>query len=101
MAENEKASEIKEYAGGWISERKNTDVPTFLKFAYVVITLGCVGYCIRFMNGVIGDTDRGRLVEELNRATQGSNAFMYIVAALGLIAGVSVAVFAFRKFHED
>lgn len=93
--------DIKDYAGGWITERKNTDVPTFLKFAYIVITLGCVGYCIRYMNGVLNDTDRGRLVEQLNQATYGSNTFMYIVAALALICGLAVTVFAFKKFHED
>lgn len=97
MADNE----IKDYAGGWISERKGTDVPTFLKFAYIVITLGCVGYCIRFMNGVLNDSERARLVEQLNQATYGSNAFMYIVAAMGLIAGLVVIAFAFKKFHED
>ena len=97
MADNE----IKDYAGGWITERKNTDVPTFLKFAYIVITLGCIGYCIRFMNGVLNDSERGRLVEQLNQATQGSDAFMYFVAALGLIAGLAVIVFAFKKLHED
>ena len=101
MAENEKTSEIKEYAGGWISERKNTDVPTFLKYAYIVITLGCVGYAIRFMNGAVGDTERGRLVEQFNQVTQHSNLFMYIVAAMALLCGLAVAVFAFRKFHED
>lgn len=94
---NNKPSGIKEYAGGWITERKGTDVPTFLKYAYIVITLGSVGYAIRFMNGVAGDTDRGRLVAELNRMTLHSDAFMYFVAALALVCGLATAVFAFRK----
>jgi hypothetical protein len=37
----------------------------------------------------------------MNRATEGSDAFMYIVAALALICGVTIVVFAFRKFHDD
>ena len=101
MADNEKASEIKEYAGGWITERKGTDLPGFLKYAYIVIILGCLSYILRFMNGVVGDTDRGQLVEQMNRATEGSNTFMYIVAALALICGVAIINFAFRKFHDD
>ena len=33
---NEPAKEaIHEYADGWITERKGTEVPTFLKFAYI------------------------------------------------------------------
>ena len=30
-------SNLKDYAGGWIMEREGTDIPTFLKFAYIVI----------------------------------------------------------------
>ena len=101
MAENEKKPEIKEYAGGWITERKGTDLPAFLKYAYIVIVLGCLSYCVRFMNGVVDDSDRGRLVAEMNRHTLGSDAFMYIVALLALLCGVGVISFAFRKYHED
>jgi len=59
-----------------------------------------VGYCIRYMNGVLGDTDRGRLVAQFNSMTEGSDAFMYLVAGLGLVCGLLTARFAFRKFHE-
>ena len=31
---DDKQDEVKEYADGWITERKGTDVPTFLKIAY-------------------------------------------------------------------
>ena len=34
-------TKIKEYADGWITEREGTDIPTFLKFAYIVIAGGC------------------------------------------------------------
>ena len=30
-------NELKEYAGGWITERKGTDIPGFLKLAFPVI----------------------------------------------------------------
>ena len=35
----EKKSELKEYADGWITERKGTEIPGFLKLAYPVIVL--------------------------------------------------------------
>jgi len=101
MAENEKPSDTKDYAGGWITERKGTDLPACLKYAFIVIVLGAVAYCIRFMNGVVNDSDRGRLVAEMNRYTEGSDAFMYIVVLLALICGVAIVSFAFRKYHED
>ena len=45
---------IKEYAGGWITEREGTDVPPFLKLAYIVIAGGCLAYFFLYMNGEIG-----------------------------------------------
>lgn len=40
MAETQTQQEIKEYADGWITERKGTDVPAFLKLAFI-LWLGC------------------------------------------------------------
>ena len=42
--EKNEQPEIKEYADGWITEKKGTDAPIFLKIAYIVISLGCVSY---------------------------------------------------------
>ena len=41
---SDEKKELKDYAGGWITERKGTDVPGFLKLAFPVIGLGCVAY---------------------------------------------------------
>ena len=101
MTNKNQTPEIKEYAGGWITERKNTDVPGFLKYAYIVIVFGCISYAISYMNGVLDESERGLLVEQMNQATQHSNAFMYLVALLAVICGVSVIVFAFRKLKHD
>jgi len=101
MPKDESPPELKDYAGGWISERKGTDVPTFLKYAYIVIVLGCVSYAVRYMNGVTGESGRGELVTQFNQATQHSDAFMYVVAALALVAGILVVRFAFKKVHLD
>jgi hypothetical protein len=93
--------ELKEYAGGWMTERKGTDAPTFLKLAFPVIGLGCVAYLILYMNGEVNNAERGALVQQFNRATESSPGLMYTVAALGLIYVVAVILFAIRKFHED
>lgn len=101
MSNEDQNLDIKEYAGGWITERKHTDVPGFLKYAYIVIFLGCIAYAVRYMNGVLDGSDRGLLVQELNQATQHSDLLMYFVALLALVCAVSVVLFAFKKLHQD
>lgn len=93
--------EIKEYADGWITERKGTEVPTFLKVAYIFIIGGAATYLIIFMNGEVNHSDRGALVQAFNAATQSSPALMYAVAALIVVYLVILISFVFRKFHED
>jgi len=96
----EKPEEIKEYAGGWITERKGTDVPGFLKLAFPIIGLGCCAYFLLYMHGETKHADRGALVQKLNEATQGSDALMYAVTAMALAFVVIVVSFAIRKSHE-
>ncbi|MCW5976464.1 MAG: hypothetical protein KIT09_00225 [Bryobacteraceae bacterium] len=100
MPDKQDSVEVKEYAGGWISERKNTDVPGFLKLSYIVIAAGCIAYFFLYMNGEVTHSTRGRLVEQLNSATQGSDAFMYVVTAMAVVFAVIVVRFAFKKRHE-
>lgn len=100
MSDNNK-QEIKEYADGWITERKGTEVPTFLKVAYIFIIGGCATYLIVFMNGEVNHADRGALVQAFNAATHSSPALMYAVAALIVVYLVILISFVFRKFHED
>jgi len=94
-------SEIQQYADGWISERKGTGVPTFLKFAYIVILLGVIGYFFLYMNGEVNHATRGALVRQFNQATQSSPAFMYMVTGMVAIYAVIVVVFAFKAVHKD
>lgn len=101
MAETKPSNEIRNYADGWITEKKGTDVPTFLKFAYIVIAGGCLAYFLIFMNGEVDHATRGALVRQLNAATHSSSGFMYFVAALIAIFAIVVFKFAFSKFHED
>jgi len=98
---NKPETEIQEYADGWITERKGTGVPTFLKFAYIVIAAGVIGYLFLYMNGEVNHSDRGALVRQLNQATQSSPAFMYAVIAMVAIFAVIVVAFAFKAVHKD
>jgi SNF family Na+-dependent transporter len=98
---NKPQEEIKEYADGWITERKGTDVPMFLKVAYIFIIGGAVTYFIIFMNGEVNHSERGVLVQAFNAVTQSSPGLMYAIAAIIAIYFIIVISFVFRKFHED
>lgn len=100
MAESKPGQDIKEYADGWITERKHTDVPAFLKFAYLVIAFGCIGYGVIYMNGEQSHATRGPLVQQFVAATSTANGLMYFVAALCLVFAVVLAMFAFGKEHD-
>jgi hypothetical protein len=100
MDENNEKDELKEYADGWITERKGTDAPIFLKAAFVVIPIGALIYFLVYMNGETFHSDRGPLVQAFNKVTGTADGFMYFVAALILIYAVTLIAFAFRKFKE-
>jgi hypothetical protein len=101
MADNQENMEIKEYADGWITERKGTDVPTFLKYAYIVIVGGCLVYLVMFINGETGHAERGPLVQLFNQVSPSANGLMYFVTAIGVVYAIILVSFAFKKFHED
>lgn len=100
MSDNK--NDIKDYAGGWITERKNTEAPAFLKVAFPVIGLGCTAYLFLYMNGEVSHADRGALVQAFNKATTAADGLMYLVIALALVFVVSVVLFAARPSkHEE
>ena len=90
-------TKIKEYAGGWITEREGTQIPPFLKLSYIVIAAGCLAYFLLFMYGETSHPDRGVLVQALNAATQASAGLMYAVAGMIVVFGVIVVAFSFGK----
>jgi hypothetical protein len=90
-------TKIKEYAGGWITEREGTQIPGFLKLAYIVIAGGCLAYFLLFMYGEVNHPDRGALVQALNAATQASAGLMYAIAAMIVVFGLIVVAFSFGK----
>ena len=96
-----KSPKIKEYADGWITEREGTDVPTFLKFAFIVITAGALTYFLAYMYGETSHADRGQLVRAMNAATESSSGLMYAIAAMIAVFAVIVVVFSFGKSHGE
>jgi len=102
MSDEKKGHEdLKEYADGWKTERKGTDAPGFLKLVIPIIGLGCTAYLVAQMYGDTGHATRGPLVQQFNTATKTNPALMYGIAAMALIYVAIVAIFAFRKPHED
>jgi len=91
---------IKEYAGGWITEREGTSVPGFLKLAYIVIAGGAFAYFLIYMYGEVDHPDRGVLVRAMNAATEASAGLMYAIAAMIVVFGVIVVLFSFGKSHD-
>jgi len=95
-------SELKEYAGGWITERKESEIPGFLKLAFPVIVIAVLVYLVLFMNGEVKHSTRGMLVQQLNAVTGNANTFMYIVGAIIAIYAVILLAFVFGKQkHEE
>lgn len=102
VVDKSKASnEIKSYADGWMTERKGTEIPAFLKVAYILIACGGLAYFLIYMNGEVNHSTRGALVRQFNSVTQSSPGLMYFVAALIAIFAIITVKFAFGKFHED
>jgi hypothetical protein len=97
----EPSKKLKGYADGWINEREGTDVPTFLKFAFIVIASGALTYFLVYMYGEVNHPDRGQLVRAMNAATEASGTLMYAIAAMIVIFGVILVVFSFGKSHGE
>ena len=92
---------LKDYADGWMQERKGTDAPGFLKLAFPIIGLGCTAYLVLQMYGDVNHTTRGTFVQQFNKVSQTNPIFSYTIAAMALIYVVIVAKFAFSKPHKD
>jgi len=95
-------SELHEYAGGWITERKGTRIPGFLKLAFPIIGVAMIAYLVLFRNGEIDHATRGALVQQLNAVTGNANGFMCMVGALIAVYLVILLAFLFKKSgHEE
>ena len=96
----ESKEDLKEYAGGWMTERKGTDAPPFLKAAVAVIGLFCTGYLVVYMNGEINHPERGDLVKQFNTVSKSADGLMYFIAGLTFIYVCVVVAFAVKAFKE-
>jgi len=96
----ENKSELTEYAGGWITERKGTGIPGFLKLAYPIIVIACAAYLFIYMNGEVTHSTRGSLVQQLNAVTGNANTFMYVVLALIAAYVVVLLAFLYKKSNH-
>jgi hypothetical protein len=92
---------VKDYAGGWITEKKGTDVPGFLKLAFPIIGLGGTAYLVLYMNGEQGHAERGPLVKRFVDMTSSADSLMYFVALLAFLFVICVVMFAFGKSHQE
>ena len=101
MADEQTHREVKDYAGGWITEKKGTEVPGFLKLAFPIIGFSAASYLLLYINGDVGNADRGPLIQQFDRVTGDANGFMYIVALLAFAFVGTVVMFAFRKSPHD
>ncbi len=66
MSDTTDKGDIHELAGGWITERKGTPVPGFLKLTYVGFCAFGLIYLFSYMAGEVNHATRGPLVKQLN-----------------------------------
>lgn len=100
MEDKQENNEIKEYADGWITERKGTDAPGFLKVAFIIIPLGALTYLFFYMNGETFHSERGTLIQAFNKVTGTANGFMYLVGGMIIIYAIFLIMFALKKFRD-
>jgi hypothetical protein len=93
--------ELKDYAGGWLTERKGTDIPGFLKLAFPIIGVCTALYIVVQMMGDVDHATRGPFVRQFNKVSVTSPGFQYFVFALAAIYVAVLLVFTYRKFKED
>jgi hypothetical protein len=93
---------IHELAGGWITERKGTPIPGFLKLAYVGFSLFGLYYLFAYAKGEVGHETRGPLVQQMNAAIGDPSAAW--IGFLAVLIGLFVAGllwFALLRKGED
>lgn len=100
---NEKQSdqgEVHEIAGGWITERKKTPIPGFLKMAYVGFCLFGLTYLWRYWSGETTHSTRGPLVEQFNQASQAPADWWHILLSI-LLAGFVGGLLWFALIRKE
>jgi hypothetical protein len=99
MSENK---DIHELAGGWITERKGTPIPAFLKLTYVGFCLFGLVYLYRYWAGEVAHDTRGPLVQAQNQIMQTPGAAWHAVIYVCLAAFATLlAWYVFFRRSED
>ena len=93
--------DLKEYAGGWLTERKHAPTPLFLKLAFPVIGVFSTCYLVMQMYGDVNHATRGKFVQEFIKTSQTSPGLQYAVTALVALYVVIMTVFTYSTFKED
>jgi hypothetical protein len=89
MSETQKEQgELHELAGGWITERRGTPIPGFLKLAYVGFSVFGLAYLFQYAMGEVDHATRGPLVQQFNAITDKPSSLW--LGALAVIIGLFV-----------
>lgn len=99
---NQVQGPVHEIAGGWITERKGTPVPLFLKLTYIGFCLFGLYYLFAYWQGETGHATRGALVRLFNQSAQlpPMGWIVFLGAVLGLYV-IGLLWYAFTAKEED
>lgn len=101
MSAKQDHGELHELAGGWITERKGTPVPGFLKLTYVGFCAFGLVYLVLYAAGEVGHATRGPLVQQLNALTgQPGMAWFGLLAVLLVAFAAGLLTYALRGREE-
>lgn len=100
--QNNPQAPVHELAGGWITERKGTPIPLFLKLTYIGFCLFGLYYLFAYAQGETGHPTRGALVRLQNEAAQlpGMGWFIFLAAVL-LAYVIGLLWYAFTAKEEE
>lgn len=93
---------VHEIAGGWITERKGTPIPRFLKAAYLGFSLFGLYYLFTWTHGETDHATRGPLVRLFNEMSvhPGMGWIAFVAAILGVYV-LGLWWYAFLAKGED
>jgi len=100
MSDEKDNDKIHQLAGGWITERKGTPIPTFLKLAYVGFSAFGFVYLFLYWSGEVGHATRGPLVREAN-AIMETPSVVWIGIIAGCIGLFAIGLLWFAFFHRS
>jgi len=99
---DEKDPQIHELAGGWITERKGTVVPGFLKLTYVGFCAFGLVYLVRYWQGELGHETRGPLVQQANALAElPGSAWLAVIGGCVVLFTLGLLWFAFVARTEE